>query len=96
MNGTRRVFSLETDYGPVLEVGTARIVVESQVLAIRLPFAGFIWNRPIAIHVTQGGENRRIRVIDFTRVIQLALLVLISVLAILLRFQSGRRKELHE
>ena len=88
--------SLRTDYGPVRQIGSAVIVVESQALIARLPIGGFVWNRPVAIHLTQEGRSRRVRIVDLTRIAQLCLFGTSITLLIVTRIQTRQSRELPE
>ena len=41
-------------------IGQQVIRLESQSFSIRLPFGGFVWNRPTAVLVGQHGLTQRI------------------------------------
>lgn len=47
--------------------GDAVITPEARALVIRLPFAGFVWNRPAAVVIEQDGRLERIPIHDPTR-----------------------------
>ena len=49
----------------------------SKVLSVRLPFAGFVWNRPHAVVVERDGRVERIPILDVTRIVPLGLLALV-------------------
>ena len=51
----------------------------SKVLSVRLPFAGFVWNRPHAVVVERDGRVERIPILDVTRIVPLGLLALVLV-----------------
>jgi hypothetical protein len=60
---------------PIL-AGALRLTPESQVLTVRLPFGGLVWQRPTAVVVEQAGRAiQRLPIVDLTRVAQLALLL---------------------
>ncbi len=84
--------SLQTTLGTTLSVGDLRVTPEAQVLAVRLPFGGFVWTRPTAVRVEQGGETQRLRIVDLTRVLQLALWGLAFALWVGLRAPSNRKE----
>jgi hypothetical protein len=73
MNQTPRVVQLDTKSAPPITVGDTSLTPQSQVLTVRLPFFGFVWNRPAAILVEQDGRTERIPIVDVTRVATLAL-----------------------
>ena len=43
----------------------------SQALIVQIPHFHFSWNRPVAVKVDDGITSTRIRIMDWTRVIQL-------------------------
>ena len=56
--------------------GALRLTPESQVLTVRLPFGGLVWQRPTAVVVEQAGRAiQRLPIVDLTRVAQLAVLL---------------------
>jgi hypothetical protein len=63
----------EASAGPVT-VGEVTVTPQARALLVRLPWAGFVWNRPTAALVEQAGQVRRIPVVDVTRILQLGLL----------------------
>jgi hypothetical protein len=56
-----RLIELTTRTGEPYTVGTTVVTPQSQALIIRLPFFGFVWNRPRA-----GGWPGRIATCQFT------------------------------
>ncbi|HEV8632824.1 MAG TPA: hypothetical protein VG370_01085 [Chloroflexota bacterium] len=59
--------------GEPVTLGQVRLVPQSRALVVRLPFGGFVWNRPVAVRVERGGETTRVPIHDVTRVVQLGL-----------------------
>lgn len=45
----------------------------TQVLTLRWPQGGFVWNRPVALLVEQDGQVERVSIVDITRLAQVAL-----------------------
>ncbi len=43
----------------------------SQALIVQIPHLHFSWNRPVAVKVDDGITSTRLRIIDWTRVVQL-------------------------
>jgi hypothetical protein len=76
-------------------VGDVTVTPQSRALAVRWPFGGFVWNRPVAILVERGGplSVERIHVVDVTRMVQLGLLGFSLVFSIAILAKSIRRKE---
>ncbi len=65
---------LRTVMGEPIEHMDHSIIPISKSLIIRLPFGGFVWNRPVAIEVYESGESRRIPIVDVTLLAQISLL----------------------
>ena len=59
--------------GPTIAVGGARITPRARVLALHTSFGGLVWNRPSEVLVERDGEITRTRIVDLTRLIQIAL-----------------------
>jgi hypothetical protein len=55
-------------------VGDITVTPRSRALVVRLPMGGLVWNRPTAVLVEQGGQARRIPIVDVTRIFQMGLL----------------------
>ncbi len=49
------------------------VTPESQSLIIQAPYFHFSWSRPIAVYVNDGKQEKRVRVLDLTRIIQLGI-----------------------
>jgi hypothetical protein len=82
----------EASGGPVT-VGEVSVMPRARALMVRLPWGGFVWNRPTAVMVKRAGEVRRVPVVDVTRILQLGLLGLGLAIAVAIPFSSraGRR-----
>jgi hypothetical protein len=65
-----------------LTVGDVTVTPWARALVVRLPRGGFVWNRPTAVTVQRAGAERRLPVVDVTRLLQLALLALAAAIAI--------------
>jgi hypothetical protein len=78
--------------GTPLIAGEATVTPQSQLLIVRWPSGGFIWNRPIAILVERGAQTQRIPIRDLTRIFQIGLLGL-SVVCTIVSWSYMRRKE---
>jgi hypothetical protein len=79
-----------TTAGPTVVVGNVRATPEARVVTVRLPFGAFVWNRPSAVVVERDGRVERMRIVNVTRLGQLALLA--SALAALLVYRSWPRR----
>jgi len=65
----------------------------SKVLSVRLPFAGFVWNRPHAVVVERDGRVERIPILDVTRIVPLGLLALVLVVWVVRVALPSRRHQ---
>ncbi len=86
------ILQIETQAGTPATVGNLTVTPESQAFILRLPFGGFVWNRPAAVLLEMEGEQQHIPIVDVTRIAQLALAVFVFGLVIWSR--TGERKEL--
>ena len=64
---------LVTDHAAPVTIGGTTLTGVSQALVVSVPVARFVWNRPTDILVENEGQTRRLRVVDVTRLAQLAL-----------------------
>jgi len=92
---------LENTSAEPIVVGDTKITPQAQAFSVRLPFGGFVWNRPTAVLVERDDMTERIPIVNVTRVAQIALfgLVLsISVIITLLAAQvrARQRRTHHE
>ncbi len=77
--------------GQPVKVGEFVMVPRSQILVVRLPGSFYVWNRPTAIRVDRHGVQEDHRIVDVTRLAQLALAGL-SVAVITWRAISNARE----
>jgi hypothetical protein len=64
----------------------------AQALTIRWPGGGFVWNRPVGLLIERNGQVERRPVQDWTRLLQVGLLLLGLVGGLLLATGRRRRK----
>lgn len=81
-SGKRRVISVETHVGRPIVAGERTLTPRSQVWSIRLPFARFVWNRPLDVIVEQDEGDYALPIFDPTRLILILLLFVPLVMAI--------------
>ena len=81
----RKFISWQAVDGETTELSGFRITPRSQALAVRVPFGGFVWNRPVAVKVETDGVEQDIPIVDATRVTQIAIYIMAGVVALLLR-----------
>ena len=63
----------EKHRGEPVVSGDVIVTPESQSLIFHVPNFHFSWSRPVAVHVDDGQEKQRIRIIDLTRIFQLGI-----------------------
>lgn len=76
--------------GQPATVGGRTVTPQAQVLALRLPFGGFVWNRPVAVLVEENGRSQRLPIPDITRMIVLAAVVVSTAVAVFIKLQSSK------
>ena len=80
-------------HGDPITIGDVTVTPRSSALVIRLPFGGFVWNRPTGVTVRRGDAIEDIPIHDVTRMTQLALLGGAGLLLIASRlFRSKKRR----
>lgn len=72
--------------------GFYTITGESLIVRLRWPGGGFVWNTPVAVRVQRRGHTEVHRVLDVTRLAQVAL-AMTTVLLILGLRREGREGE---
>lgn len=74
MERPERTFQWQTALGTPTTVAGTTVTPESRALIVRLPFGGFVWNRPVAVLVEREGQTERIAIHDVTRILQVGLI----------------------
>jgi hypothetical protein len=86
-------YSYSLSLGRPIVHGDLVVTPMSRVLAIRLLYWGFVWNRPVGVRIQDGESTRELAIVDMTRVAQIVLFSLglaASILAMLMgRARSG-------
>jgi hypothetical protein len=83
----------QLESGSPTTVGQTTLTPQSQVLTVRWPNGGWVWNRPVAVLVEQDGETERLPIVDVTRYAQLAFIAFTFVFtALALLAQLGRKR----
>jgi hypothetical protein len=77
--------------GAPFTVGDAVLTPESLVLLVRWRNWGYVWNWPLAVSVTRGGQTKRKAVIDATRLALWSLRLAAVVMALGLRFLPAKQ-----
>jgi hypothetical protein len=75
MSNLGEVIQFHNLSGEPARLGRVTVTPQNQAVTLRLPFGGFVFNRPVAVLVEQDGETQRIPVLDVTRMAQLGLWV---------------------
>lgn len=88
-----RAFRIETVAGGPVRVGDVTVTPVAKTLIVRLPFFGFVWNRPVAALVERDGEITRLPVVDVTRLVQVTLIALSLAFAFVLRSRGSEGGE---
>jgi hypothetical protein len=93
MEQIREFFRWETRSGTPITVGDTILIPRSQALSVRLPFGGFVWNRPLSVLVERKGQTDEIPIVDVTRIALLSITASGFVLTLLAWiWRLGRRK----
>lgn len=71
-----KFLTLRTVDGESQAVGELEMTPRAQILALRLPFARFVWNRPTAITVSKDGVTEQIPIVDVTRVAEIGIYIM--------------------
>ncbi len=69
--------------GAPVRAGDITVTPQAHALTVRLGRAGLVWNRPAAVLIERDGRVERKRILDVTRIAQLALLGLGLMFAII-------------
>ncbi len=82
-------FSIQRQQGTPRVAGFYTITGESLVMRLRWPGGGFVWHTPVAVRAQRRGHTEVYRVLDATRLAQVAL-ALTTLLLILGLRREGR------
>ncbi len=85
-----KFIELTTNKGDPVIAGEKVVTPFSQALVVRLPFGGFVWNRPLAIRVEEQGQSYRIAIVDVTLAAQFVIAMAGLLLVLIYRFISGQ------
>jgi len=58
----------QTKTGDAIEIDDVTVIPQAQVIQVKLPFGGFIWNRPTSVMVERDGHLTSFPLIDVTRI----------------------------
>ncbi len=72
-------------------VGDTKVTPQAQALTVRLPFGGFVWNRPVAVLVERDDGTQRIPIVNVTRLMQIVLFGLIVSFSVIITVLAAQR-----
>lgn len=81
---SNQIFSLQTADGETIVLSGYQVTPQSQALTIRLPFGGFVWNRPVAVKVKTDTSEETIPIVDATLVTKIAIYLFAAFLTLIL------------
>lgn len=70
-------FSIRRQLGAPQIAGFYTVIGESLAVQVRWPGGGLVWNTPVALHVQRRGHTEIHRIVDGTRLVQLALALIV-------------------
>lgn len=82
----------KTSSGRPIVVGDSTIIPQAQAIVFKLPYFGFVWNRPVAILVERDGQRQRFPIFDATR----AAILVLSGVALTISLGTLLSKLLHK
>ena len=53
---------VRTTLAPEMFIGDTRVLAESQAIVLQLPWAAFVWNRPLAMTAVRNGCGQRVQI----------------------------------
>lgn len=81
---SEKFWQWEIQNGQPVTVGERMVTPQTQVLLVRLPFGGFVWNRPAAVVVEENGRVQRLPIPDVTRMIVLVAVVVSTAVTLMM------------
>jgi hypothetical protein len=66
-------FKWDATSGETVTRGDVAVTPQSRALTVRWTRGGWVWNHPVAVLVERDGQQRRVPIVDITRVVQLGL-----------------------
>ncbi|MGD2048559.1 MAG: hypothetical protein PVH03_03650 [Chloroflexota bacterium] len=85
------ILQIKSVRGGRVEFDDTAVTPISKALVLRLPFGGFVWNRPVGIEVEKDQNIERIPIIDVTLMVQLGLVAFGTIITIIY-WLIGRKK----
>lgn len=74
--------------GTPIQIGDLRLTPYSQVVGVRWPWGGWVWQRPTAVLLEQGEMVRYEPIVDVTRLITVALVGLMILVTLFTHLRS--------
>ena len=90
-----KIIQYSTHPGQPIKKGNIVVTPVSGALRFNLPFYGFVWNRPVAMIVEEGGSSKRLPIVDLTLMVQGALFgigLTATILSVLVARAGKKRK----
>jgi len=87
-----RLLNRQTLLGKGITAGDITLTPQAQVLTLRWPGGGWVWNRPVAVLVERGGSVERVPIVDVTRLVQIGLYGLGFCLTVLTLLAAAERR----
>jgi len=104
MRGIGNVVSWETVTDEPVTLGETTIRPQHMEVTVRLPLSRmesyegamvqptWLWHRPVAVLVEQGGKTKRLPIVDVTRLVQIGILVLGLTIRLALSVAVAKRR----
>jgi hypothetical protein len=83
---------LAAETGRPIAVGAITVTPHSQSVTVNSRVGSLVWSRPTQIIIERGGRTERIQVADVTRILQLGILALATLLTIAVWIVGARRE----
>jgi len=87
-----QVVTWRTHSGDRVTVDGVTVTPQAQALTLRWPNGALVWNRPVAVLVQQGGQTRRVPIVDVTLVVQCVLVAFSLVFSVITLLLSARQR----
>ncbi len=68
------MINVEKQTAVPIQIDNKTIETESEVVSIKSPFGGVVWQRPTSVHVTENGQTHTLPIDDPTRTAVLGML----------------------
>ena len=92
MTERAKIFRVKIGSGAVVQVEGVSVIPRVRTVSVRWPGGGRVWNRPVALEVSHGGNTRRIPIVDVTRLVQVGTYVITLLLATTMTIRRTQRR----